>query len=265
MINLIPYAGLGNRMRVIASFVQYSQNQNVPLKIFWIREPGFNCCFSDIFESNKLLQIDDHSWINHFVYNKASVRNLYIPKLLNCILKRKYHYDLPINSLNNISIAGDVYITTYSQQGDMYPLKNLFVPKKDIQSKIDTITSQFSPNTYGLHIRRKDNKASIEQSPIELFEKAIESKLTTELDARFFLCSDDQGVKEYLKNKYGGIIMSYDSVLSRASKQGIKDAVVELWALSNTKEIWGSFYSSYSEIASAINGADLKIMKSNEI
>jgi hypothetical protein len=264
MINLIPYAGLGNRLRVVSSVVNFCKKQDVDLKIFWIREPGFNCCFSDIFEPNELLNIDDHSLLNHFLYNRASARNLFIPKILNSLLNRNFYYDLQLDALNSINFSNDVYITTYSQQGDLYPIKELFVPKEDIREKIEVITSQFSSNTYGLHIRRKDNKASIEQSPIELFEKAIDSKLSEEKDARFFLCSDDQEVKKYLKNKYGGIILSYDSVLSRASKQGIKDAVVELWALSLTKEIWGSFYSSYSEMASFINGSILKIMKAHE-
>ena len=137
------------------------------------------------------------------------------------------------------------------------PAENIFAPEKyftNLRIAAAKIFAKYIMQSYQTGFYQK----------ADYIEKAIDSKLTSEQDARFFLCSDDQDVKKYLKNKYGGIIMSYDSVLSRASKQGIKDAVIELWALSNTKEIWGSFYSSYSEIASAINGADLKIMKSNK-
>jgi hypothetical protein len=51
--------------------------------------------------------------------------------------------------------------------------------------------------------------------------------------------------------------------LSRKSVGGIQDAAIDLWILSRTQKILGSYRSSFSETASEIRGIPLKIIKSN--
>jgi hypothetical protein len=49
--------------------------------------------------------------------------------------------------------------------------------------------------------------------------------------------------------------------LNRNSQQGITDAVVDMFCLSKTKYIYGSYWSSFSDIASVIG--DDKIIKND--
>lgn len=260
MIYLTPYAGLGNRIRVIASVYKYAKEHDSPLTINWVREPGFNCSFTYIFEKIKDVEINDHSIFNHFIYNNSSIRNLFVPTLIDRIKGRNSIYHLGINQLSSVAISEkDIYITTYSQQGEMSSIRNLFIPKRFILEKIEKLTSQFCNNTIGIHIRRTDNDESKKKSTISIFENAIISKIKTDSSISFFLSTDDKEIKDYLLKKYTDRILTYQSTLNRFTKSGIADAVVELWALANTSVIWGSYFSSYSEIASEICGAPLKI------
>ena len=52
-----------------------------------------------------------------------------------------------------------------------------------------------------------------------------------------------------------------EQVADRDSIEGIKGGVAEMFILSRTKKIYGSFLSSYSDMASQISGIPLEILK----
>ena len=263
MFSVCPLAGLGNRMRVVASVYNKCLQHNIPMRLVWLREPGFNASWSDLFANitPPSLVLNDHSIFNYFIYSKPSWKNLFISKIIDRLSNRKIVYELYKDSLNLDLMKENTIISSYSQQGELYPLSELFKPQKAILAKIDEIKSKFSANTIGVHIRRTDNTQAKSASTIEKFDNEISSQIAKDGSSKFFLCSDDIAVKQYFIEKYGEHIIVFNAKLSRNSPKGIKDAVVELWTLASTKEIWGSYYSSYTDMASAIFGAPLKIIK----
>lgn len=262
-IHLIPYAGLGNRMRVISSVYNYALNKSYNLVVHWNKEGGLNASFYSLFEPIKGLEIRDSKLKDFFLYNYPNKYNLCIPKLFDKLGKHKSFHSMGLNSINKLSFdEEEIIISTYSQQGELYPLSKLFVPNEDIRNIINQVKIDFGEFTVGCHIRRTDNVNAIKNSSLELYEKKIESLFNNNCKAKIFLCTDDSKVKSYLIDKYSPKrILTYNSTLNRHSFIGIRDAVVELYLLASTDLIWGSFYSSYTEMASYLFGTKLEIIK----
>jgi len=88
-------------------------------------------------------------------------------------------------------------------------------------------------------------------------EKRIEENDRT----KFFVASDDPKVLHALVSRFGARVMCGDMQVSRKNLSGMLQATADLWALSRTKEIIGSYYSSYSEMAALIGGIPITIVK----
>lgn len=260
-IHLIPNAGLGNRLRVISSVYNYCIKNGIELIVHWHRQHGLNAPFYSLFNPIPNLKIVDCNLFDYFNYNDPSKFNLFIPRFINKIEKRTVYYGLGLNKLDSLEINQPITISTYSQQGDLYPLSELFQPVKEIQQVIDEFQQEMGENAIGCHIRRTDNATAIKNSSFDKFEKKIEEQIKKDPDTKIFICSDDANVKSFFREKYGNSIISYNSALTRNSLKGIRDAVIELWLLSLTKEIWGSYWSSYTDMAISLHNTKYVIIK----
>jgi hypothetical protein len=136
-----------------------------------------------------------------------------------------------------------------------------FEPINEIASKIDEAAAGFKEHMIGIHIRRTDHVVSMRNSPIYLFENKISEYLASENDGfGFFLATDDPETERYFKEKYPGIVFTYNKTFGRDTKEGISDAVIELYLLSMTSKIYGSYWSSFSGIASLIGDTELETL-----
>ena len=140
-------------------------------------------------------------------------------------------------------------------------LRQLFIPLPPIQARIDHLCQQFSPYTLGVHIRRTDNAASIEQSPIELFFDAIDKEIDLFADTSIYLATDDESVKLELQKRYGKRLIFAKDKADRSSIAGIQGGIVDMYVLARTQKIFGSFHSSFSELAAQIGNIPLEIIK----
>ena len=102
---------------------------------------------------------------------------------------------------------------------------------------------------------------SIKGSPLEGFIEAMSRDLIADSETNFFLATDDAEVEKVLIKRFPGKIITYKKVYSRQEVKGVQDAMVDLYCLSRTNKIYGSFYSSFSEIASRIENIPLEIIK----
>jgi hypothetical protein len=130
----------------------------------------------------------------------------------------------------------------------------VFSPTNEIQNRIENKTSCFSQYTIGLHVRQTDNTIAIDNSPIELFKIKIEEEIAKNSKANFFLATDSPEVEKELINEFGAKIIVTSKELNRNSENGIMDALVDMYCLSHTKLIYGSYWSSFSEVAALIGG-----------
>ena len=268
-IKIIPTGGLCNRLRAIATTIAIAKHYNCLLSIYWNNSRGLKANFADLFEPihiEKVHLIENTQWLYHINGTKD-------------YLLRKWFLQLGNEQVvfnHSIYTQGDIYqklkshykgnlllISCYPMCTD-YQIQNIFVPKRDLQLRIDQITSTFSENMIGVHIRRTDNIASINSSPMDVFVHLMQLEIEKENTVKFYVASDEEEVKKELQDKFPGRVITLMDDTSRDSLEGMKFAVVDLFCLSKTKKILGSVASSYSQIAAEIGGIKIEYAKCNE-
>jgi hypothetical protein len=267
--------GLANRMRVIASALWLKEKLHRGLIVIWNENNELNCPFSLLFEDQGIFTIRKKAW--KYNYIKSSIQSNLTTKirvnLANaligvdyCIQEQDFHNLIWHSKLDLVGEAKKtktIYIQTCQEFGDNLPFFKCFRPIMTIREKIENTTKKFSANTIGVHIRRTDNSNAIEFSPIGLFIDWMKAELHAQKNINFFLSSDDPTEEKAILEIFGDKIITYKKELSRQTIQGSQDAVVDLFCLSKTHKIIGSYYSSFSEIAARINNAGLKVIKIN--
>ena len=108
-----------------------------------------------------------------------------------------------------------------------------------------------------MHIRRTDNVESIKFSPLELFLEKINFEVSENENVNFFLSTDDLNVEERIISEFGNKIITHKKEFSRQTVAGMQDAVVDMFCLSKTAVIYGSYWSSFSEISARIGEINL--------
>ena len=124
-------------------------------------------------------------------------------------------------------------------------------------NRINSITAQFSENTIGVHIRRTDHIKAMAACSVDDYESEMERLTKVDANVKFFLATDDAGVKQRLETKFAGKIITQQTRLSRSDSEGMLGSVVDLWALAATKKIIGSYGSSYSELAAELGAIEM--------
>ena len=267
-ITITPYGGLANRMRALNAVIEYARDTSIPVKVVWFSNFELNAKFSDIFElpSYDNLEVKEAKFIDRFLYRSPRRHTLWVPKLTTPMLFDTTIYSSDFLALRDSGVlpetilnGGRVLIESCYEFGDYTSSysKN-FVPTRDILQWVEEyIDKNFTSNTIGVHIRRTDNELSIKNSPLSLFCDAMKREIELCENTKFYVATDESE----LKRIFGNRILSIDTDCNRNSLQGIKDAVKEMWLLSRTSKIYGSFYSSYSEVASQLGGIPLNILQ----
>lgn len=264
-ITLVPHAGLCNRICAITSGALYAQhNPDIKMRILWNKTR--DCCakFSDLFKQPESIKIEE---LRGLINYPAGKRNLYLPHLL-----RLFYYDKIINDgfgqrdhfEESVKGKDRVYVYSYSHFNQYClreSLANFLRPTEELQQRIDSEISTWGGHNIGIHVRRTDNVPAAQNSTLEKYFRAMDLEIKKYPDCCFYVASDDESVKDEMRVKYGDRINTLNLCLERNSVQGMKDAVVELWLLASTSKILGSFYSSYSMVASWLYNIELEIIK----
>jgi len=255
-ILIIPTGGLCNRMRAIASGVFLSQEHRLPAEIEWNIDNGLNACFEELFKPlpPSFASIKTNT---RWLYSISGTKDYLLRwPLLRLCYQTIFNFSLQdkgeIRDHIKFNSKRDLLLISCFSMCQDYPFEKLFIPQDDIQSRIDSITSQFTPNTIGIHVRRTDNIESIRQSPIELFVEKMQEEVEQDPNVSFYLASDDNAVKEELNRIFPHRILTTSGNTLRDNVEGMKFAVLELYCLSKTQKIIGSHFSSYSHIAAQL-------------
>ena len=134
-------------------------------------------------------------------------------------------------------------------------------PIPTLQARINEIVKQFAPHTIGIHIRRTDNTMSQQHSRLQDFHAAVQREIAQDEQVRFFLCTDDAAVKAEFRQQYGERILTQSAPVARNTLAGMEDAVVDLWCLSHTQKILGSYWSSFTDMAAELRQIPLEVVK----
>jgi len=275
MIVVKPEGGLCNRMRVIDSCMsvkRYSLN-NHTIKMIWELNPSLNCPFESLFEPIENIElVATDPCISYFLYYKnRPVRRLreLVKKALYGFKSYNYQY------FDDESLQEVAYDHNYWKNNkkdlviksciDFYSptIKNpeIFVPVPTLQQSINKEIDKFINPTIGIHIRRTDSVKSIANSTTEMFLKKIEASIKMDSNQLFYLATDDTKEEALIISNFGELIITQKNKdLDRNSTKGIQDALVDLYSLSKTQQIWGSYWSSFSKTAAGLNNIPLEII-----
>jgi hypothetical protein len=277
-----PVSGLANRMRVIASVLEFKKQFECEIYCVWGEDRGLNAKFNELFEnidglniipkSKNMKKLKSPFRTNSIfrllakVYNKFLGFDYYIPaqegqNLLRT--KKNTLYDIIKNNNGNMYIQSNMI----DDKWENAHLKSIFRPVRVIMEKVESIHSMFSQysEVVGLHIRRTDNLKSIAYSPIELFINEIENKIKSHDNIGFFLATDDTDIEYLLLKLYSDkIIIVEQKSNTRDSLEGIQDAVVDMFSLSKTSMIYGSYWSSFSLMSGKIGSVECVSLKKSE-
>lgn len=276
MIYLNPHSGLANRIRAIISGLALSDFLNQNLTVIWRKDSALYCEFEDLFEPQQKFRVIRHSFFSRLLdlgeqknrVKSALGKTIYHALAINFTLfdkdVEKYVWTTGTDHLNLKVLPPQLkngYISTCHEfYFDRSYFKSL-QPSVQIKKLITDTTGKFSKKTTGVHIRRTDNMESIKGSPLEGFIDMMNRDLIADSETNFFLATDDPEVEKVLIERFPGKIITYKKVYSRQEVKGVQDAMVDLYCLSRTNKIYGSFYSSFSEIASRIENIPLEIIK----
>lgn len=267
MIIVKPNGGLGNRMRVINSAICLSgKNNNAPVKVLWKKDAGMNAGFTDIFESvnkNKIEVVENKLLMAYYFYSRKQLPLNYKYYDDQSILDKRFNENYWSNGHRN-TIINTCYDFYYPEIPNNF--FGMFRPVKKIQGKIDSVTQCFSKEWVGVHIRRTDHQIAREKSGTADFIYRMDDILEKSSNIKFYLSTDDLATELQLRKRYGSRIVALEGKsINRNSLAGIEDAVTDMFCLSKTKLILGSYSSSFSEVASAIGKVPLETISKSDL
>lgn len=261
MIFLQPQGGLCNRLRAIAAtkafILEYGLEKRFTL--VWGNGGELNCDYRRLFEDDADIRV------KNYCSDSYNIKHLYwiikgrlIPRAINVDGVDKIE-----RFISDIREGKDFWIKTGHQFISSPIDYTFFKPKGKFIIAADKIME--SGEVIGVHIRRGDNLRSAEFSPLELFQGKMDEEVRLNPTVRFFVATDSPSVEEKLRERYGNkIIVRPPKELSRNSPRGIEDALIDVLCLSRCRKIYGSFWSSFSEVASQIGNTPLEILSTNK-
>lgn len=261
---LVPEGGLANRMRTIASAYEHCKRIGSQLKVVWFETWGIRAPFSKLFESvdDEVMTIREGSFTDRMLYENPRRHNLWIPKIAQPMLFERRIYAKEMIVLKNAHFDFEAwgrgkrcYMSSYHQFNE-FPdalYASLFKPVEEVRRKIDDNISRLGTSAIGMHIRRTDNKESIEKSPLSLFVEKGKEELRRNANTTIFLATDSEEVKREMRGIFGNSLITPQSEATRESVEGIRDGIVDLWTLSACRHIYGSVGSTFSTMAASLS------------
>lgn len=268
-LTLVPIGGLANRVYAVTSAVGFCRDNHLRLRIIWFKDVGMGACFRDLFSlrtpAANVKVIDANIW-DFFLYAKPRKGNLWLPNIyqrrkFDSIFSQKELFS-PISLEQWYQLQKDsntFYVTHCSKfYGKENPC-DLLVPVNPVQEMINERLKLLSTYTVGIHMRRTDLLESIMKSPLSAFVEKMKQEIRMDPKVNFYVASDSKEEKRKLQSIFGERIITMDKRVKRNTKEGIRDALIELFALANTRKLYGSFQSTYSMLAAEIGQIPVEI------
>ncbi len=257
MITLQPIGGLCNRMRAIRSAMELARIRGEKLTVYWKVAPELGCPFEQLFEKPSAFSLVNY---RSDYYPPKVLRQLTGFRIGNDEI-RKRRGENGLDEAYVASLPRRIYIATeehFSRDRDY----SAFVPRSELMDKVRKLTGGYEERLIGVHIRRTDNKPAIGKSSTDAFINAMEKELSENSGVMFYIATDDMKEEKLLRQRFEGHIISNEGRdLSRDSINGIRDAIVDLYSLASSTKIIGSYYSSFTDLASDIRGIPLTIAR----
>ena len=258
MITVLPLGGLGNRMRVLDSAFSLARSAKSDLHVLWCLDKSLNCSFFELFIADsdfyKITEIDLHK-----LSGRLKKRFLFFLKEFSSTVisqEQIEKFNFSNSDLVDLAAKGDVFIETFSRfYSSQSPYADL-VLSRTIRKTVDLLLPSLE-NAVGIHVRRSDNKESIAHSPTWKFIDEMYKEINCVNDTKFFLCTDSKEEEEIFLQEFSDrIILLQKKSFNRDDPVAIREALLDLYCLSHCRKIIGSYWSSFSGVASEIGGVE---------
>lgn len=284
MIVCEPTSGLTSRIYVLADAYQLAKDQGQELIIVWQKTSDCDCFYRDIFDGR---QFDDipHRIIecNRFEYKlRDLVRNPFggwIKLIRECWIRVSFAVKYSLNRyllrrksavfknsyedgnrlLNPEEIRGkNCYIEAYNCITGQHDLSCIHFQQKFWTKAKEILSGQ---RCIGIHIRRTDHRPATEGSSTEAFIRRMNEIVETDPKITFYVATDDWDEQRRLTEQFGErIFTNTKKVLTRSSREGMEDAVIDTLCLSQTEYILGSYASIFSKFSAEYGRIRLEIV-----
>lgn len=264
-IIVMPMEGLANRLRVIVTCIKLAREAGKDLEVYWNADKGLRAEYEQLFAAPSGIVIKRPPlrykiWVsmNLFSLRLQEISDFYLGlfKFDFVFLDRMAHlvWHKKLNLQDETRKANNSFICSCQELGFFDPEDyQVFVPLPHLRSTIKAITKKFNNKAIGIHIRSTDNEQSKIHSPFTLFLKKMEEEITKDPAVIFFVSTDNLSYQEQVIGAFGAErILFHNKEFSRNLTKGIEDAVVDMFCLSETSKIYGSYFSSFSDVAGRI-------------
>jgi len=273
-IVVIPTEGLANRIRIIASSFKLARESGKKLCVYWHLDVGLNAEFKNLFYEIEALPVKKvpvkyKIWMFLNIPNpRLRFLNKWYLKILNFGFtffdsNAQQLWDKKINLLEEANKTKNIFISS-CQELNYFDIEDykIFIPQPEILKIIDAISQNFTSNTIGIHIRSTDHQWAKKHSPLWVFADKMQEEINTNPGINFFVSTDNMEYQEKLLQKFGrDKIIFHEKDFSRNTSKGIVDAVIDIFCLSRTSKIYGSYLSSFSEIAGRIGDTEVETLR----
>lgn len=278
--------GLGNRLRALGSAFAFAKNaQRVPV-VLWESDAHIAAEFDELFNASNIVlakklvpqwpfeDLDkyDASWKYFKFYNYMDVE------------KGAVKGELIENEPDKHIYYKGAYIMEAPEytwwEADNEELRKL-EPIGLVQENLDKLEQEGLSSAIGVHIRNRTLDADIKGVDViaEYGSEAakiiehwrIQSSYTAfvgEMDriieeedknAMFYVATDTWDVISIMEEKFPGRILSTPRNCDDRDSECVKYAVIDMYALSKTKKLLGSNWSSYTEMAERLGGLKARL------
>ena len=257
-----PTQGFGNRLRMMASTYILSKYLDVPFFIMWEIEPDCKIAYNDIF-NNKCFQTVTMTELVNYKY----------------LYHGLIHTDMFVNNLKNADKMDYLVITgghEFKLQ-DMALVDFLYYKKEFYQSllfntRINTLLQyniDLLPENYiGIHIRslcaeydsmdmnisKKNEYNPVDfnnNSPIDSYYKYID---LLDVDIAVLVITNNPSIIDNFRRRYPHrYIYTTNPISYDRDVGGTISSIVDMLILSRSKLIIGTYFSSFSDVASSFN------------
>lgn len=281
-IYLEPFGGLCNRMRAISSVYELAELMGAKLIVRWISDDDLFCPSEALFTLPEQVKIENYRCMNSVDLYKIKIQRGILKLLCHGVIRDDTIISVRGTDKKGIDAVGicnnkkNIFLRTCeSLREDFYNNDySIFHHNEDrvqeAKKMILNISDGGQYRVIGLHIRRTDNTVAIASSATKYYFEIIDALIRKNENVRFYLATDSVEEKKSFYDKYNNdgqriIFTSENTVLERNSVDGMKAAYQELLCLSYTDRILGSFYSSYSSVAAALNKKRIDLVNSESV
>lgn len=273
-IYLKPTQGLGNRLLMLDSAYAFAREfQYNKIYLCWVTSKGFSDeSFDELFNIEKLPP--NISIINEQEYEDSTSKFLILDQLFEQNPETlEYHTQIDKPELLSMIKEDSFCLNSYAsidwifgiQLKHRYDfLKNYLEPSLELQQYINKYN--VDKNYVGIHIRKGDAiigpwAEHYKESKDEYFENIIRAYADTPI----FLSTDSEEAEKYYIEKFNNIVVSDKNFVDPSltvddHKPLQKEAVIDMFLLSKTRQIYGTNWSTFNQISSIVGDINLELL-----